>query len=108
MRDAVRHGLELLGGRALGRERAREVLLAGGEDVDGEPPGRRTAGSVREARSKQTSSSTGSSESDATAFVVRPAGPSGPWQVTTVTPVGKWPRPAGSGRDRAPWEEDGQ
>src|SRR4051794_4968980 len=50
-----------------------------------------TAGSVRESRSKHTSRRTGSSESDATAFVVRPAGPSGPWQVTTVTPVGKWP-----------------
>ena len=31
----------------------------------------------------------GSSDSDATAFAVAPAGPAGPMAVTTVTPVGK-------------------
>ena len=46
----------------------------------------RTAGSVRDPLSKQTSSRSGSRESDVTAFVVSPAGPSGPKVVTTVTP----------------------
>ena len=43
-------------------------------------------------RSKQTSTSGGSSESDVTAFAVVPTGsPSGPTEVTTVTPVAKCP-----------------
>jgi hypothetical protein len=46
---------------------------------------------VREPLSKQTSSSSGSSDSDVIAFVVSPAGPSGPRQVTTATPVAKLP-----------------
>jgi hypothetical protein len=51
----------------------------------------RTAGNVRDRLSKQTSSSSGSSESDVIAFVVRPAGPSGPLHVTIATPVAKLP-----------------
>jgi hypothetical protein len=51
----------------------------------------RTTGSVREALSKQTSSSTGSSDSEVTAFVVMPAGPRDPLAVTIATPVVKWP-----------------
>ena len=51
----------------------------------------RTTSSVRERASKHTSSRRGSSDSDVTAFVVRPAGPSGPIVVTTVTPVANWP-----------------
>ena len=51
----------------------------------------RTAGSVREELSKQTSSSSGSSETDVIAFVVRPVGPSGPLHVTIATPVAKLP-----------------
>jgi hypothetical protein len=41
--------------------------------------------------SKQTSSSSGSSETDVIAFVVSPVGPSGPLHVTIATPVAKWP-----------------
>ena len=51
----------------------------------------RDDGSVRDVLSKHTSSSSGSSESDVTALVVMPAGPSEPLAVTTATPVGKWP-----------------
>src|SRR3954454_5667646 len=51
----------------------------------------RTAGSVRDVLSKQTSSSSGSSDTDVTAFVVRPVGPSRPLQATIATPVAKWP-----------------
>src|SRR5829696_2015161 len=61
----------------------------------------RTADSVREPLSKATSSSTGSSDSEATAFVVSPAGPSGPLQVTIATPVANcpmtWRKRSGSG-----------
>jgi hypothetical protein len=41
--------------------------------------------------SKQTSSSSGLSDSEVSAFVVSPAGPSGPSQVTIATPVAKLP-----------------
>ena len=46
---------------------------------------------VRESLSKQTSSSTGSSESEVIALVVRPAWPLAPLAVTTATPVGNEP-----------------
>jgi hypothetical protein len=46
---------------------------------------------VREALSKHTSSSTGSSDSEVTALVVIPAGPRDPLAVTIATPVAKWP-----------------
>jgi len=46
---------------------------------------------VRLARSKQTSTSGGSSDSEVTALAVVPTGsPSAPIEVTTVTPVAKW------------------
>ena len=45
--------------------------------------------SVREPLSKHTSSRTGSSDSEVTAFVVSPAGPAGPFAVTIATPVAK-------------------
>ena len=48
-----------------------------------------TATRVREPRSRQASISGGSSDSEATAFAVAPAGPAGPIAVTTVTAVGK-------------------
>jgi hypothetical protein len=51
----------------------------------------RTAGSEREVLSKQTSSSSGSRESEVIALVVNPVGPSGPLHVTIATPVAKWP-----------------
>ncbi len=51
----------------------------------------RTACSVRELRSKQTSASGGSSESDVRAFAVAPAGPSSPCAVITLTPVAQKP-----------------
>jgi hypothetical protein len=51
---------------------------------------RRTAASVRDPRSRQTIISGGSSESEHTAFAVRPDGPCSPVLVTTVTPVAKW------------------
>jgi hypothetical protein len=44
---------------------------------------------VRDVLSKQTSSSNGSSDSDVTALVVMPAGPSGPAAVTIATPVAR-------------------
>ena len=50
-----------------------------------------TASSVREPRSRQASISIGSIESEQTAFAVAPAGPSGPFAETTVTPVGSIP-----------------
>ena len=46
---------------------------------------------MRDALSKQTSSSSGSSESELTALVVSPAGPSAPVAVTIATPVAKLP-----------------
>ena len=54
-------------------------------------PASRTAGSVRDVLSKQTSSSGGSSDTEVMALVVRPEGPSGPAHATTATPVAKWP-----------------
>ena len=54
-------------------------------------PCERTARRVRLARSKQTSTSGGSSDSDVTALAVVPTGsPSSHIDVTTVTPVAKW------------------
>jgi hypothetical protein len=50
-----------------------------------------TIGSVRDALSKDTSSSSGSRLTLVTAFVVRPAGPSSLWAVTIATPVAKLP-----------------
>ncbi len=68
------------------------MLLRRGEHVDHERAVARTAASVMLARSKQTSTSGGSRESELTAFAVVPTGsPSGPTEVTTVTPVAKWP-----------------
>ena len=65
----------------------------------------RSAGSVREALSKQTSSSSGSSDSDVSAFVVRPVGPSSLWQVTIGDAGARsGRRPAGS--ERSTWVED--
>ena len=52
-------------------------------------PALSTARSVREPRSRQASISGGSSDSETTALAVRPAGPSGPVAVTTVTAVGR-------------------
>ena len=50
------------------------------------------ASSVALARSKQTSTSGGSRDSDETALAVVPTGsPPGPTEVMTVTPVAKWP-----------------
>src|SRR5579863_7995072 len=55
-------------------------------------PWLRTARRVALLRSKQTSSSGGSSDSDVTALAVVPTGsPSSPIEVTTVTPVAKCP-----------------
>jgi len=54
-------------------------------------PAARTTGSVRDVLSKQTTTSSGCSESELTAFVVSPAGPSGPRAVTTQTPVARCP-----------------
>jgi len=54
-------------------------------------PAARAIGSVRAVFSKQTSSSSGSSESEQTAFAVIPPGPFGPSAVTTATPVAKRP-----------------
>ncbi len=51
----------------------------------------RTTCSVRAPLSKPTSSSSGSSESDATALAVMPTGPAAPVAVITVTPVAKLP-----------------
>ena len=51
----------------------------------------RTAASVRELRSKQTSASGGSSESELSALAVAPAGPSSPCAVITLTPVAQKP-----------------
>jgi len=52
----------------------------------------RMARSVRLPRSKQTRMSGGSSDSEVTALAVVPTGaPSAPIDVTTVTPVAKWP-----------------
>ena len=52
----------------------------------------RIARSVRLPRSKQTSTSGGSSDSEVTALAVVPTGlPSAPSEVTIVTPVAKWP-----------------
>ena len=51
-----------------------------------------TAASVRELRSKQTTTSGGSSDSEATALAVIPDGPSGPKLVIAVTPVAKRPQ----------------
>ena len=50
------------------------------------------ASSVTLARSKQTRISGGSRDSELTALAVVPTGsPTGPTEVTTVTPVAKWP-----------------
>ncbi len=55
-------------------------------------PWLRIASRVRLFRSKQTRMSGGSSDSELTALAVVPTGsPSGPTEVTTVTPVAKWP-----------------
>ena len=51
----------------------------------------RTACSVRELVSKQTSASGGVSDSDVNAFAVAPAGPSAASAVTTLTPVAQKP-----------------
>ena len=87
----VGHALELLARHALGGEDGRELLVAGARMLTAKRGEPRTTSSVREPRLKQTSSSSGSSDSDVTAFVVMPAGPSGPVVVTIVTPVAKWP-----------------
>ena len=84
-RDAV----PLLAHLGLGRERAREVRLAGGEHVDAEAARGSTARSVREPRSRQASISGGSSDSERRRWRSAPTGPSGPSAVTTVTAVGK-------------------
>src|SRR5438067_6979398 len=39
-----------------------------------------------------TSTSGGSSDTEVKELAANPDGPSGPWPVTTVTPVAKWPR----------------
>ena len=51
-------------------------------------PAERSAPSVRERWSMQTSMSGGSSDKDATALAVAPAGSASPGAVTTVTAVG--------------------
>ena len=53
-------------------------------------PDARTASSVFEPRSRQTSMSSGSSESDVSALVVAPRGPVSSRLVTTATPVAQW------------------
>jgi hypothetical protein len=50
-------------------------------------PWARTEVSVREPRSRQASIIGGSREREVTALAVAPEGPSGPIEVTTVTPV---------------------
>ena len=50
----------------------------------------RTASSVFEVRSSATSTSSGSSESEVSAFVVAPRGPVSPRLVITATPVAQW------------------
>ena len=79
--------VELRGRGALGGERAREVLLAGGEHVDAEalrPRGPRAA--CARPLSKQTSSEHRlQAQSDATALAVMPCGPSGASAVTTAS-----------------------
>ena len=55
-------------------------------------PTSRTIGSVRASLSKQTSTSSGLSDSEHTALAVIPTGPRSPTPVTTATPVGKWPK----------------
>src|SRR4051812_49796405 len=64
-----------------------------------------TATSVREPRSSAASIIGGSSESDATALAVAPAGPFGPIAVTTVTAGGKNDNPGrgGAGTNRGLW-----
>ena len=83
---------ELLAADALGGEHRRELLVAGAQDVDREAP--RRAHHLQRARARleaDEQQAAGRSDSDVTAFVVMPAGPSGPVAVTTVTPVAKWP-----------------
>ena len=45
---------------------------------------------MSDVRSKHTSSSSGSSESDVRAFIVQPVGPSALIVVITPTPVAQW------------------
>jgi hypothetical protein len=63
---------------------ARRTLTAKRRD-------RRTISSVRDRVSKHTIISSGSSDSEVTALVVMPPGPSGPIAVTIATPVGNRP-----------------
>lgn len=108
VRDAVRDGLELLGRRALGRERAREVLLIGGEDVDGEPSSRRD-GRQRARRPVEADEQEDRLQGERGDRVRRePRGPVGSRQVTTVTPVGTWPMTCRKRSGSGAMEEDGQ
>src|SRR2546423_13161923 len=52
----------------------------------------RMAGQVDDECAMHTSTSGGSSDTDVKELAARPDGPSGPWPVTTVTPVAKCPR----------------
>ena len=81
------------GGReAAAGEVGRQVLLAGAEHVHRERAVRGTDSRVRLDRSKQTRISGGSRDSELTALAVVPTGwPSASTEVTTVTPVAKWP-----------------
>ena len=48
---------------------------------------------------KAAIASGGSRETAVNAFTVAPWGAASPWQVTTVTPVAKWPRQVLSSRE---------
>ena len=72
------------------RKPARDLLLVEPQDVDGEAAILLEVVERMSARlSTATSTSGGSSESDATALAVRPCRPASPPVVTTVTPGGK-------------------
>ena len=65
-------------------------------------PCSRTIGSVRPWFSKQTSTSSGSSESEQSALAVIPPERSGPVVVITATPVAKWPNTCRNSSELAP------
>ncbi len=100
--EVVRGGGELLGLGQLGGEVGGQALVPLPEDVDGEAAGVLDEGSVRAVLSKQTSTSSGSSESEQTALAVMPP----PGAVMMATPVGKRPKASrkrmGSGSGIAP------
>src|SRR4051794_21351274 len=76
---------------SLGAKRRARCSWPAASTLTPKRPARRTSGSVRAPLSKHTSTSTGSSESEATALAVIPWGPPGASTVTTATPVAKWP-----------------